>query len=186
MAGGKLMIKMNNHINFIKNKFTGGFVRDDDEITTIVIHGTGGGGTLNWIKNCKISSKRGQRYKRGIALFHFLIRRKGEIDNLIDSDNWVYHSSIGNYDRHTIGIELLNPSPGNLATYTDKQYNDLCKLIKYLISKYKNIDTIISHNKMKRRYHRNGKVCPGPLFRWKKLAKTLNLKYIEKGVLKTR
>ena len=107
----------------IKRKFTEGFNRDSEDVETIVLHGTGGPGTLVWItKLIKPSSKKGRKLKIGIGLFQYLIERDGKIYCLIDPTKWVYHSSMGNNDRKTIGIELLNPSPGNLLPYTKEQY----------------------------------------------------------------
>lgn len=145
----------------------------------IVIHGTGGGGTYQWV----LQGGRKELYRRGIALFHYLIERDGSVTEIIDPDRWVYHSSSGKHDEKTIGIELVNPKSNNSAPYTDEQYKALFGLvIDYLMEKYP-ISVIVSHNHNKRVFSKGKKKCPGN-FDWKLLKDELDarmMQYTENG-----
>lgn len=150
----------------IRNKFCKGFERTIP-VTHFVIHGTGGGGTLNWVRNADPASKRGRRYINGDGLFHYLIERDGTIYEIIDPELWVYHASIRSRDKGTIGVELLNPSSTNKTPYTKEQYKALVWLYGYVQRTYhREVKTAISHNMMKRKYRRDGKACPGKGFDW--------------------
>jgi len=128
----------------------------------IVLHGTGGGGTYNWV----LGGGRASEYVQGIALFHYLIENDRTLE-IIDPDRWVFHSSSGYHDRSTIGIELLNTSPQNKIPYSEDQYRMLFDLLILLTEKYP-IDTITSHSYNAKKYSNRDKDCPGA-FDWEKL-----------------
>jgi N-acetyl-anhydromuramyl-L-alanine amidase AmpD len=147
----------------IRDRWHDGFERERPP-DTIVIHGTGGPGTYQFV----LDGGRKKLYKEGIALFHYLIERDGKIIEIIDPDRWVYHSSSGKHDEKTIGIELLNNDKDNQDQYTNAQYESLFFLIfDYLFSRYR-IRIIASHNRMKEKYSGGNKKCPGN-FDWDKL-----------------
>lgn len=152
----------------IRNKFFDGYARTLP-ITWFVIHGTGGGGTLRWMRyQVKLNSKRGLKYQRGVGLFHYLIERNGMIWEIIDPDMWVWHASVGNIDGGTIGVELLNPSPFNRKKYTVEQYDALLALYTHLrTKKYPKMDIMISHNRAKQKISGRTKKCPGKGFDWR-------------------
>ena len=135
---------------------------------TIVLHGTSGPGTLEYVR---LGMRRMNEYIRGVGLFHDLIERDGKIWNLIDWDRWVFHSSSFTRDRSTIGVELLNPSRGNVDEYTSKQYESLIWYIfDFLMVKYPTIHIIASHDRLAKKYSNLGpKPCPGKKFDWDRL-----------------
>lgn len=155
----------------IRNKWHQGFERPAPPYE-IVIHGTGGGGTYRYI----LDGGRSDEYKRGIALFHYLIDRDGTVTEIIDPDSWVYHSSSGRHDSKTIGIELLNPSHANDTEYTDRQYAALGLLLQELMGRY-TIRVIRGHSKSYEVF--NGKKKPNPQcpgnFNWDYIANQLQL-----------
>lgn len=155
--------------NIIRNKFFGGYERTTD-ISWYVIHGTSGGGTLDWMRNTKPNSDRGKKYQKGIALFHYLIEEDGKIWEIIPPNKWVWHSATGSTDKGTIGVEMLNKSIGNTKPYTPSQYVALLALYTYLkenITICKNMDVMISHNRAKQKITGKSKSCPGKGFDWK-------------------
>lgn len=154
-----------------RTKYHSGFFRERSDVHTIVIHGTGGGDTLNWM----ISGGDGRedKYRAGIGFTQYIIERAGRIVELIDPDNWSAHSSSYirpgyNADIHTIGIELEN-NIGNTGTYTEAQYNALIWLIfDHLLFIYP-LRHINSHDERQKLFSGSGKVCPGPKFEWKRI-----------------
>lgn len=155
--------------------FDHGYERGTEPIW-LTIHGTAGGGTLEWILSAEPGSKRFQKYAAGVGLFHYLIDRDGSITNIIDPDKWVFHSSINYLDRQTIGVELLNPDFRNREPYTEEQYVSLITLYRYLRNKYP-LTVMLSHNRSMQKiiYEARGKkppqvakACPGPGFNWPK------------------
>jgi len=165
----------------IENKWHRGFSRDQtfdhtgkvikvnhEEPYSIVLHGTGGGDTSEGIIKWMLSGgqlsngkSRKKQYKRGVALFHYLIDRRGKIVEIIDPDRWVFHSLSWTKDRFTIGIELVNPHPNNGDPYNSQQYESLFYLIfDHLFNKYP-INTIVSHQRMAYKYSGKEKNCPG-------------------------
>ena len=102
----------------IRDRWHSGFDRERSP-DTIVLHGTAGPGTYQWV----LGGGRKKLYKKGVALFHYLIERDGKIIEIIDPDKWVYHSSAGDIDERTIGVELLNPEKNNEDQYTNAQYD---------------------------------------------------------------
>lgn len=147
------------------------FVKSEEgwkEPDAIIIHGTSGPGTLEFVR---LGMRESHKYAQGIGLFHDLIERDGTIWNLIDWDRWVFHSSSYLQDRSTIGIEMLNPARGNTDGYTLNQYKSLMEhIFDFLIVKYPSIHIIASHDRYAKKY--SGlppKPCPGPLFDWDRL-----------------
>jgi N-acetyl-anhydromuramyl-L-alanine amidase AmpD len=141
----------------------------------IVIHGTGGGGTYKFV----LDGGRAQEYKRGVALFHYLIASDGVITEIISPDRWVYHSSSGRHDERTIGIELENKSANNAQAYTDAQYASLFALVfDELMVRYK-IKRLVSHNFNGLKFSDQGKACPGKGFDWKLLSEEMKVRGIE-------
>lgn len=155
----------------IREKWHKGFMREE-EVSEIVIHGTGGGATYNWVLN----GGRKDLYQRGIALFHYLIERDGRVVEIIDPDRWVYHSSSGRHDEKTIGIELVNLTNDNSGHYTMAQYNSLFHLIFFIIFRRYKISTIAGHGMNKHLYSGGYKKCPGKGFDWDMLEKELTNK----------
>lgn len=151
----------------IRKKWHSGFDRQENP-SEIIIHGTGGGGTFNFVFN----GGRKELYIKGIALFHFLIERTGEIIEIINPEKWVYHSSCGEHDSKTIGIELVNPSANNTYAYMPIQYDGLFEIFDELFTRY-NISIIRSHNKTGLKYSGKGKLCPGNAFAWSKIGQWL-------------
>lgn len=141
-------------------------VRKPVPITEVVVHGTGGAGTYMFV----LGGWRKEEYKKSIALFHYLIELDEQIIEILDPDNFVFHSSSSWHDTTTIGIEIENPHKFNDADYTDWQYEALGYLIfDKLIEKYPTINKIISHNMNAQIYSRKSKACPGDGFDWSKL-----------------
>jgi len=152
----------------IRNKFMDGYARTKP-VTWFVVHGTAGGGTLQWIRNTDPKSERGVGYTKGIALFHFFIDRDGTIWQVIDTEKWVWHASIGRFDGGTIGVELVNQDYQNRKPYSAEQYNSLLALYEHLLKQYPEMNTIISHNRAKIKVNNGklgGKACPGLGFDW--------------------
>jgi len=165
----------------IRKKYKKGWAKKGRKkpIIEIVIHGTAGGSTTSGLLNWMMSGARAKKYNRGIGLFHYTIGRVGNIVEVIDPNYWVYHSTSGNNDKQTIGIELLNPDKNNEDAYTSKQYKSLFDLIfNHLLPIYPSITRITSHryniltkNKksIAKKYDKN---CPGN-FDWFMLDKEL-------------
>jgi len=158
----------------VEDKWHRGFGRDQtfnakgeiinvphEEPETIVLHGTAGGSTWQGLVNWMLDGERKDLYKKGVALFHYAIDRKGTIVELISPDRWVFHSTSWLYDRFTIGIELINPDNNNMAPYLLSQYESLFYLIfDHLFKKYP-ISTIASHKRLGTKYSGKPKNCPG-------------------------
>ena len=158
----------------IRNKYHQGFLRLPEDIHQIVIHSSGGGHSANSILRWMVGGERASQYKRGIALFHYLIDLNGDIYNIIDHDRWVYHSSSGRHDKGTIGIEHVNSSWKNNNELTGDQYASLVDLIEYLMDRY-DITSILGHGKCKEIYSGEYKRCPGN-FDWQIIANHLSAK----------
>lgn len=154
----------------IRTKFHEGLRREEDiDITTVVIHGAGEADSAEGLISWMLQGKRKKEYKKGEALFHYIIDRDGEITEIIDPEFWVYHSSSGIQDQKTIGIELINGHWNNLTEYSEEQYKALFWLIfEKLIIKYPTIDIIASHNRMSQKFSGVEKNCPGE-FDWSQL-----------------
>jgi N-acetyl-anhydromuramyl-L-alanine amidase AmpD len=154
------------------------FKRNTSIIDELVLHGTGGSASAKALLNWMLSGERESEYIKGVALFHYLIDTNGDMYSIIPDNCYVYHSSSGQHDKCTIGIELINTRANNLAPYTVFQYNALFTLIKYLTYEY-DIKTIVSHNANKQTYSGGTKSCPGPKFNWSLLERNFNLKKID-------
>jgi N-acetyl-anhydromuramyl-L-alanine amidase AmpD len=165
--------------NRVSDKWHRGF-RRELQVTTIVLHGTAGTKSTRGLIGWMLEGHRQNLYKKGIALFHFVIDLQGEVTRIIDPEFWVYHSSCGIQDERTIGIELINPDPNNKNSYTDLQYESLFKLIfDELMKTFPSIRAIASHKRMKQKFSGGTKNCPGN-FDWNKLEEEMierNLKY---------
>ena len=149
----------------IRDKFHKGFKRTRGP-SEIIIHGTGGGHSAKGLLRWMMQGERGKLYYRGIALFHYLIDRNGEITEIIDPDLWVYHSSSGKHDERTVGIELMNPYIDNGGYYTQEQYDSLMQLIFDELMERYSIDSIMSHGRAKQKFSGEYKKCPGSAFEW--------------------
>jgi len=149
-----------------------GFARKTDDINEVVVHGTGGGTNGKVFLNWMATQGRPDEYSRGIGLFHFLIDTDGTVYQTAHLDRWYYHSSSGQHDKQTIGIELLNSNQNNEAEYTSFQYKALVELLSDLFRSYK-ITDIVSHNFNKYKYSNGNKNCPGN-FDWDHLHDVLS------------
>ena len=156
----------------IKEKWHRGFERKQP-IDEIVLHGTGGGGTYQYV----LQGGRKELYIKGIALFHYLIEQNGKTIEIIDPERWVYHSSSGKHDERTIGIELLNPDFQNKGSYTEQQYKSLFELIDLLMSANR-IERIVSHKYNYMTFSGDTKNCPGN-FNWIRLGDHLKQKKVK-------
>jgi hypothetical protein len=160
------------------------FKRTNEDITEIVIHGSGGHdtakGIIDWMAAGGLlpdGSNRIENYKKGISLFHSEIDRNGDLYNILSPLYWCYHSSSGRHDKCTIGIELVSAYPDNKGIFTYQQYDSLFEII----DSYKGIfpiKTIVGHGFNKKKYSDEYKNCPGVYFEWNKLQKKFDLKQI--------
>lgn len=158
----------------VRTKWHAGFKRNVSP-AILVIHGSAGPNPYKWVaEGDRLGNPRTELYKKGIALWHYTINQDGEICEMIDPENWVYHSSAGRADEQTIGVEMEHPDNGTLP-FKDTQYIALFSLINFLMLKYP-ISEIISHNKMKQRHRGTNKKCPGPGFDWNRLADYISAK----------
>lgn len=159
----------------IRKKYSYGFRRDKKDVTEIVLHATAGGGTIKWMEDggkMPNGETREADYKQGIALVHYHISRIGEITEIIDPLNYVYHSSSREHDQHTICIEIGKLKSDNSDLPTNEQYNSLLLLIEYLKYNFKNINKITTHDYCARVYSGlKPKPCPG-ILDWSILEKT--------------
>ena len=163
----------------IRQKYFEGFDRAE-EPNEIVIHGTGGGASADAILKWMLNGERGESYKKGIGLFHFLIDFDGTIYQIIEDYKWVYHSDAGKHDAKTIGIELMNNKSGNKGIIADAQYNALSDIIVDYVSK--DVRIISNHDANRKLYSGLGpKGCPGNfdfVYFYKMLAERLNFERI--------
>ena len=157
----------------VENIYQGGIagkVRDLNSVTEVVVHGTGGGSTPDALVSWVLGGERRADYEMGISLFHYTIGRDGKVIQILDPKYWCYHSSSGQHDAETIGIELLNPDSGNHGTYTDEQYKSLNTLIfKYLKPRMNGINHIVSHKFNYEKFSGGTKNCPGEGFDWNRI-----------------
>lgn len=133
----------------IKKKWKQSGFKRPGFVDTIVIHATGGGNTLEWMRSSK--NERAASYAKGIGLFHFLIQRDASIIQIIDPEFWVYHSHAGQADSRSIGIELEKYDPTNMIDINPKQMLALNALIYFLKSVYP-ITRIETHRYRARKY----------------------------------
>jgi len=167
----------------IRNKFKPGYKRTLTNIEWVVLHGTGGGNTLQWWRDTPLNSKRGRLYTRSIALTHYLIQRNGTIWEIVDPEEyWLHHASIGKLDKGTIGVELVNTTRNNSGSYTKAQYNSLIYLWNYLAgsrsfwmpARFPELGVILGHGRCKQKTYGGWKNCPGN-FDWEKLDEELSM-----------
>ena len=170
----------------IERLYTRGLKRTKKPVE-IVVHGTAGGssaqGLIKWMTGLinskdKWEKQRAADYLKGVALFHFVIDYDGTIYQLINPDNFVYHSQAGLYDSNTIGVELMNSKPKNAGTYTAEQYKALAELIEYLKRhRFPLITRISTHDFNAWTYSGLKKTtpCPGPNFRFTELKAALQI-----------
>lgn len=159
----------------IRNTFHKGFSRLLVTPNEIVIHGSGGGGTLNWMRG----GGRAADYYKGVGLFNYLIEQDGAVWEILPPSRWAYHSCRQSADRRAIGIELVNPGRLNERPYTAKEYESLAWLIgDYLMPPYP-IRKIIGHGQAWKEATagRRTKSCPGA-FNWTTLGTALT----ERGI----
>ena len=155
----------------IRNKYHSGFSRNVP-VTEIVLHGTMGGGTYRYMVN----GERGTYYKKGEALFHYLIEESGRIIEIIDPDRWVYHSSSSGHDRFSIGIEFEKNDRTNLKEPNAAQYAAIDYLLRYLLKRFPRVLTITGHDYNAAKYsNRPPKPCPGGL-NWERIIVPLGFK----------
>jgi N-acetyl-anhydromuramyl-L-alanine amidase AmpD len=143
----------------IRERWCHGFKRSADQVKEIVIHATAGLGTIKWMET---SDERKEQWSKGIGLFHFLIDRQGQVTEVIDPEFYVFHSSSGQHDLFTIGIELEKSKSNNSDVITLEQSDSLLSLIKQLCMMYPNISKIVSHDYNAKTFsNRPPKPCPG-------------------------
>ena len=106
---------------------------------------------------------------------HYVISRTGKILQLVKDNNIAWHAGISNWfnfknlNNNSIGIELENKGHQHgYQNFTNKQINQLIKLLRVLKKKFKiqNIN-ITGHSDIAP----NRKIDPGEKFPWKKLYK---------------
>jgi hypothetical protein len=153
------------------DKWFEGWSRNVNTIIEAVIHHTDGGGNVETLKNWMLNRERTDQYKKGIALFHYAIDKKGSIWEVAPLSRWFYHSSSGKHDEYTIGIELIHKS----GQFTEKQYDSLFYLLFETFPKWcKNYNHIVSHDYNYNKYKSRTKNCPGPEFDWDRLKLEIN------------
>jgi N-acetylmuramoyl-L-alanine amidase len=102
---------------------------------------------------------------------HYLIRKDGEIFNLVEDDKIAWHAGESSWqnsvklNQNSIGIELDNLGNSKFSQEQMKSCIDLCQ---YLVSLYHlNPEDIIGHSDIAP----NRKIDPGIFFDWQLLAK---------------
>jgi hypothetical protein len=168
----------------IREKWHKGFSRSPEDITEIVIHATAGLGQIEWqeTSDLKVIQKRIDdaltaddkkkwtneynrvaQWSRGIGIPQYNIDRKGNVTEIIDPVNWVYHSCSGDHDKHSIGIEFDKVNGSNQDDITPDQMQGGVELCKQLCIMFPNIDKIVSHRyNWVTYFNNNPKPCPGP------------------------
>tara|TARA_B100001093_G_scaffold501754_1_gene553839 strand:- start:100 stop:822 length:723 start_codon:yes stop_codon:yes gene_type:complete len=152
----------------IKNNYSPNFsrkIRKNQEIKLIIIHYTG--------MQSKIASiKRLLNPNREVSC-HYLVDRKGKILKMVEENKIAWHAGKSkwkkfvNLNKNSIGIELVNKGHKiRYEKFTDKQINQLIKLVKYLKKKYKiQNSNIVGHSDIAPLRKKD----PGEKFPWKKL-----------------
>jgi len=165
----------------IRMKYQQGWIKKvrKGNITEVVCHATAGSTSAHGIMSWVMGGERAALYNKGIGLFHYLVDRdEPNIVEIIDPTFWVWHSTSGDHDQETIGIEHVNPSMTNRLPLTENQYELSFNLIfNHLLPQYPTIKRIVSHDYNAWKYSGIGpKPCPGPGFDWVRLEKEF-LKY---------
>lgn len=162
-------------IKDVREKYHEGFERiekDENgnrakaEINEIVFHKTRGqtaSGLVKWM----MGGERADLYYKGVALFHYIIDGRGKICELIDPNNGVYHSSSGQHDMHTIGIEFTyTRDKKGKEIFTVEQYEAAKHLVFDVLMEKYYIDSIVGHGYNRLKYSKIYKDCPGTNFDW--------------------
>ena len=150
----------------VTDKWHKGFDRHLEDITEAVVHHTASEGTWEGLKNWMMEGERAAEYKRGIALFHFVVEKDGSIVKLGPISKWWHHSSSGQHDKYSVGIELIHKE----GAFTDEQYESLLWLVtEYLSFHCANYERIVSHKYNAKYYSDREKYCPGQYFDWERL-----------------
>lgn len=163
----KILIKKDHRI-FNKYKENLETFRRSQDPLTLVIHGTGGGGSANSLVEWMLSGEFDEKYKKGIGLFNYLIDLSGETYEIIPPIYWTHHAHAGKENhKKMLSVELINKDKENKNRYTPPQYLALSFLIKILIKKYGELK-IVSHQWCKKNYApreiNNTINCPGSNF----------------------
>jgi len=141
--------------------------RVKNSIKFIIIHYTG-------MKKESVAIKRLQDPKSRVSS-HYLIKRNGEIINLIPDLFEAWHAGVSSWknfkslNKNSIGIEITNPGHQHgYKKFSKKQIFSLQKLLKILLKKYKiKKKYILGHSDISP----GRKKDPGEKFPWEMLAK---------------
>ena len=141
--------------------------RVKNRIKFIIIHYTG-------MKKESVAIKRLQDPKSRVSS-HYLIKRNGEIINLIPDLFEAWHAGVSSWknfkslNKNSIGIEITNPGHQHgYKKFSKKQIFSLQKLLKILLKKYKiKKKYILGHSDISP----GRKKDPGEKFPWEMLAK---------------
>ena len=141
--------------------------RPKKRIKFLIIHYTGMKKEIDAIRrlqdpNFKVSS-------------HYLIKRNGEILNLVPDRYKAWHAGVSSWkyfkllNKNSIGIEITNPGHQyGYKNFSSKQIFSLKKLLNFLIKKYGiKKDCILGHSDISP----DRKKDPGEKFPWEMLAK---------------
>jgi len=140
-----------------------GWKRNLEDIIEVVIHHTESNmdenQTIEWIKG----GERSAEYKRGVALFSFLLGQTGHLVKLGPLSRWWYHSSSRNHDSVTVGIEVCN----RYESFTDAQIKMLWWfLFDYIPYHCPNFKRVVGHSYNEKIYSGTNKHCPGKGMPW--------------------
>ena len=141
--------------------------RVKNRIKFIIIHYTG-------MKKESTAIKRLQDPKSKVSA-HYLIKRNGEIINLIPDLFEAWHAGVSSWkhfkslNKNSIGIEITNPGHKHgYKKFSKKQIFSLQKLLKILVKKYKiKKNYVLGHSDISP----DRKKDPGEKFPWEILAK---------------
>ena len=141
--------------------------RSKNRIKFIIIHYTG-------MKIESAAIKRLQDPKSKVSS-HYLIKRNGEITNLVPDLYEAWHAGISGWkhfkslNKNSIGIEITNPGHQyGYKRFSKKQIFSLLKLLNILVKKYKiKKEYILGHSDISP----GRKKDPGEKFPWNLLAK---------------
>ena len=106
---------------------------------------------------------------------HYLIKKNGEILNLVPDLYTAWHAGISSWGKYkslninSIGIEISNPGHNfKYKKFSKKQIFSIVKLSRFLLKKYKiKSNSILGHSDIAP----NRKIDPGEKFPWKYLSK---------------
>ncbi len=168
-------------IRHLKSENYTSFSKKKRGIQSIIIHYTG-------MKTLQSAVERLLFNKHKVSS-HYVISRTGKILQLVKDNNVAWHAGISNWfnfknlNKNSIGIELENKGHQHgYQNFTNKQINQLIKLLRTLKKKFKiqNVN-ITGHSDIAP----NRKKDPGEKFPWNKLYKnhlaighSLNVKLI--------